>query len=97
MGVDNRGTLPARDVCNPARQRRSKAGFPVKGQHFDASCFDLRRPGAGLIEAADNHGKLGLEAANEVQHQPLSASGIETEDQLQDSGAPLRQIHPRHL
>ena len=72
-------------------QTRMKSGPSRQGEHGNLKSFDLSRPGARLIQAADDTLHSRAERTNDLDDKPLGAARRQAQHELHH--AQLRHAH----
>ena len=78
--------MVARDARECETERRVESRPTTERMDLDAARFELRRPGAAFVEAADGRGHLAVQALGQRHHEALGAAGMQTEDDLEQAG-----------
>lgn len=87
MRVDHRSPVDPRERMHSRAKPGVKTRLPAQAVDRDSLFAQTVGPRPGFIQAADSHRNLTAQATDEVNDEPFRASGIEADDDLQNSGS----------
>src|SRR6478672_6076418 len=74
------------DARDGPSEVRPEAVTAPQGSHADVLLPEALSPAAFFIEAADRHRQLGSKPSHELDDEPLSSTGVEAQNHLENLG-----------